>query len=73
MLGIAVCLGINNDPVEPQIPATVHDADGYFAAVGDENLSFHTIPLVKKRICVCKAEWNIRFSRSDKRRSIFLI
>ncbi len=54
MLGVAVGLGVNNDPVEPQIPATIHDADGYFAAVGDEHLSFHTIPLVKNVIVSVK-------------------
>ena len=45
VLGIPVGLGIDDDIVEPQIPATIHDADGYFAAVGDEHLSFHTVPL----------------------------
>lgn len=45
VLGIPVGICVDYNVVQSQIPATIHYADGYFATVGDEHLSFHTNPL----------------------------
>ncbi len=44
VLGIPVGLGVHHDMVEAEILAGIHDPDGDFSPVGDENLSFQTVP-----------------------------
>ena len=44
MLRIPVGFGVNNDILQAKILAGIHDPYGYFAAIGDENLSFQAVP-----------------------------
>jgi hypothetical protein len=44
MQRIPVRLCVDNYIVEIQIPAAIHDPNGYFSTIGYENLTFQTVP-----------------------------
>ncbi len=41
---IFIGIGIHNNILETKILAGIHDPYGYFATIGDENLSFQSFP-----------------------------